>query len=195
MSGGGKETEIKLAVGDLAGVRRQLRRLGLRVRAPRSFEQNTLYDTARNCLRRRGALLRLRSVGGRHWLTFKGPAGRSRHFKIREERETAVSDPVAAQRLLAGLGFVPRFRYEKFRTELAARHRAGGCVMLDETPIGNFLELEGGRGWIRRLARGLGASPRDFIVRDYASLYLAWCHRRGCRPGHMVFSPRRRSGR
>lgn len=195
MTVGGKETEIKLAVRDLPAVRRQLRGLGLRVRVPRSFEQNSLFDTPRNHLRRRGALLRLRSIGGRHRLTFKGPAGRSRYFKIREEWETAVEDPVAAQRLLAGLGFIPHFRYEKFRTELVARHGEGGSVMLDETPIGNFLELEGSRAWIRRLARSLGAGPRDFIVRDYTELYFDWCRRRGRRPGHMVFSHRGRPAR
>lgn len=195
MTAGGKETEIKLVVHDLPAVRRQLRRLGLRVHTPRSFEQNTLYDTARNRLRRQGALLRLRCVGGRHRLTFKGPAGPSRYFKVREEWETAVEDPVATQRLLAGLGFIPHFRYEKFRTELVARHGKGGCVMLDETPIGNFLELEGSCAWIRRLARALGAGPRDFIVQDYTELYFDWCRCRGRRPGHMVFSHRRRSVR
>lgn len=194
MSSGGKETEIKLAVPDLAAVRRRLRQLGLRVRAPRGFEQNTLFDTPRGDLRRRGALLRLRSIAGRHRLTFKGPAGRSRHFKIRQEWETAVDNPAAARRLLAGLGFLPRFRYEKFRTEFGAP--AGvGAVMLDETPIGDFLELEGSRAWIRRLARAFGAAPRDFIARDYTELYLDWCRRRGRRPRHMVFPAGRRPRR
>lgn len=193
MSVGGKETEIKLAVRDLTAVRRQLRRLGWRVRVPRSFEQNTLFDTPRSDLRRRGALLRLRSVAGLHRLTFKGPAGRSAHFKIRQEWETSVDDPAGARRLLIGLGFAPRFRYEKFRTEFVPRAgQQRGCVMLDETPIGDFLELEGSQGWIRGVARELGAAPRDFIARDYTQLYLDWCRRRGRRPTHMVFpSPRR----
>ena len=190
MSAGGKETEIKLAVADLRAVRRQLRRLGLRVRAPRRFEQNTLFDTARGELRRRGAMLRLRSVGSQHRLTFKGPAGESRHFKVRAEWEAAVDDPVAVRWLLAGLGFAPRFRYEKFRSEFAPRGRAGGCAMLDETPIGNYLELEGSRRWIRSLARALGFAQRDFIVRDYARLYFEWCRRRSRRPTHMVFPSR-----
>lgn len=188
MRHGGKETEIKLALRSAASARRVLRRLKFRILARRSFEENTLYDTAARTLRRRGVMLRLRSVNGRHWLTFKGPAIRSRRYKVREEWETELASPSAAREILAALGFEPVFRYEKFRTVYAGRGRwRGGEVMLDETPIGAFLELEGRRAWIRRLARALGAGPDYFITQTYAALYADWCrrHRRPVRD--MIF--------
>lgn len=196
---GEKETEIKLRVRDRAAARRRLQEQGFRVRQARSFEENTLFDTAAGMLRRQGALLRLRSVHGRHWLTFKGPGVKSPRYKIRPEWETEVADLGVARAILAGLGFRPAFRYEKYRTVLGqGSGRPGGEAMLDETPIGDFLELEGSRSWIRGVARALGARPEEFITKTYAALYADWCRRRGRPVSHMVFrlrrSPRGRGG-
>lgn len=183
-----KETEIKLALSSTASLRRRLRQLRFRLWQRRSFERNTLFDTARHTLRRRGCMLRLRSVNGRHWLTFKGPADRLRRYKVRTEFEAELSDAPAAQEILTGLGFRPVFRYEKFRTVYAGRGRwRGGEAMLDETPIGVFVELEGSRRWIRRLAQALGAGPRAFITKAYAALYADWCRRRHRPLGNMIF--------
>lgn len=187
MRRGGKETEVKLAIGTATAARRRLRRLGFRVVALRGFEDNWVFDSGRRRLRRRGCLLRLRSGNARHWLTFKGPSDFSRRYKVRAEWETEVADPNAARALLAGLGFEPVFRYQKFRTVYASRRWRGGEVMLDETPVGNYLELEGGRQWIRRVAGALGVGPERFITKSYAALYADWRrrHRRASR--QMVF--------
>lgn len=188
MNAGGKETEVKLALGRTAPVRLWLRRQGFRLIRPRSFESNLILDTPRRRLRRRGYLLRLRSMNGRHWLALKGPSAASERYKVRTEWETELADAEAGRRVLAGLGFEPVFRYEKFRTVYTGRGRwRGGEVMLDETPVGNYLELEGGRRWIRLVARALGANPDDFITKSYAGLYADWCRRRGRLATHMVF--------
>ena len=63
--------------------------------------------------------------------------------------------------------------------------------MLDETPIGDFLELEGPPRWIARAARALGRSPADYITASYGSLYLQHCQAKGVKPSHMVFGRRR----
>lgn len=191
MRAAGKEREIKLAIRKPASVRRGLRRLGFRVVRPRRLERNWVFDSPRQRLRRRGCLLRLRSVDGRHWLTCKGPTEFSPGYKVRDEWEMEVADPAAVRAVLGVLGFAPWFRYEKFRTIYAGRGRwRGGEVMLDETPIGTYLELEGGRGWIRRVARALGAGREMFITRSYAALYADWCRRRRRPFRHMVFRRR-----
>ncbi|MFQ5776384.1 MAG: class IV adenylate cyclase [Terriglobia bacterium] len=192
MRTGEKETEVKLAVSDVAQTRRRVRALGFGIVQRRSFERNTLFDTAGKALSQRNCLVRLRSVNGRHWLTFKGPARGSQRYKVRREFETELTDAGAAARILAGLGLRPVFRYEKFRTVYAAEGRwRGGEVMLDETPIGAFLELEGPPPWIRRVARALGAGRDRFITSSYATLYWLWCQQRG-RPGRNMVFPRRR---
>jgi adenylate cyclase, class 2 len=182
----GFEIEIKLRLqGELAEIRRKLRRLGFRVRKPRSFESNILFDNTKRTLRKHGKLLRVRRVNAHGLLTFKGPSVPGR-YKKRLETETNLQDSDAAEAILAHIGYHPVFRYEKFRTEYGASDGAGH-VLLDETPIGNFLELEGSPRWIDRTARLLGFSSDDYINRSYGYLYLAYCRERGTRPKNMQF--------
>ena len=190
----GQETEIKLVAGRPADVRNLLRRAGFRVRHRRSFEHNVAFDTTDRSLVRRGCLLRLRTYAGGHWLTFKRPGQASRRFKVREEFETAVEQPRVLREIFAALGLEPVFRYEKYRTVFESRGRwRGGEVMLDETPIGTYVELEGSRNWILRAARGLfSAGPDRYIVKNYAALYIDWCRERGAPFGDMIFSSRPR---
>jgi len=59
--------------------------------------------------------------------------------------------------------------------------------MLDETPIGTYLELEGPGRWIDRTARQLGYRPEDYITQSYVALLVERCRRRGRVPGNMIF--------
>jgi adenylate cyclase, class 2 len=185
------EVEVKLPVReDPAAVRRMLRRLGYGVRVARALEVNVLFDTPGQRLRQAGKLIRLRRVGTHHLLTFKGVAQASKH-KVREEIETEATDPRALATILDRLGFHPVFRYEKYRTEFG-RPGEPGVVTLDETPIGNYLEVEGPPRWIDRTARELGYSTGDYITASYGRLYLEWCRKAGRTPGNMVFEGRHR---
>jgi adenylate cyclase class 2 len=92
--------------------------------------------------------------------------------------------------ILTQLGYRPVFRYEKFRTEYTKRAGNGGKVLLDETPIGNFLEIEGSPRWIDRSARLLGFSSDEYITRSYGYLYLAYCREKRIRPKDMLFKTR-----
>lgn len=183
--GSHRETEIKLSVAGAAQARRLLARAGFRVSRRRIFEANTLFDTESRKLRASDCLLRLRRAGRRHVLTFKGPSTRGKH-KSREELELELTHSAPLEQILSRLGFGPVFRYEKYRTEYSEAGRPG-LVTLDETPIGDFLELEGPPEWIDRTARRLGFTGRDYITETYAGLYLAFCRRMGRKPADMVF--------
>jgi adenylate cyclase class 2 len=186
-----QETEIKLAVPNAKFARLLLRAAGFRVCQPRVFETNTVFDTPRRSLRKAAALLRVREAGGTNTLTYKGRPVASRH-KSREELELKISDAGAAAAILARLGFHPASRYEKFRTEFRQPRRSG-VIMLDETPIGVFLELEGTAHWIDRTARRLGFQEIHYITASYARLYLEWCKRQQIKPSNMVFEQREAS--
>jgi adenylate cyclase class 2 len=83
-------------------------------------------------------------------------------------------------------------RYEKYRTTYKTRSfrmGTGLLIEIDETPIGTFLELEGPSGAIERVARELGFSPADFIVKNYLVLFLDNCKKRGQSPTNMLFKP------
>ena len=171
----------------MAEGRRRLRTAGFRVSKRRVFEANTLFDTARGALRRRGCLLRVREVGRSGILTYKGAevAGK---YKDREELEVEVSDPRMLSEMLARLDFVPAFRYEKYRTEYRRPSGEKGVATLDETPIGVYLELEGAPAWIDRNARRLGFADSDYSTASYCGLYADYCRSRGLQVTHMTFS-------
>jgi adenylate cyclase class 2 len=180
------EIEIKLRLsGELSQIRANVRKLGFRISKRRAFESNVLFDNLKRTLRKHGKLLRVRRAGRHGLLTFKGPSEQSR-YKKRWETETDLYDTQPVEAIFANIGYHPVFRYEKFRTEYTARS-AEGKVLLDETPIGNFLELEGSPRWIDRTARLLGFSPSDYINRSYGYLYLAFCRERRIRPKDMLF--------
>jgi adenylate cyclase class 2 len=210
-----EEIEIKLRVPDVAALRRQLKHLRAREISPRTHESNTLYDTPKSDLRRRGELIRIRiehpasSHGKRRpnespaaVLTYKGPALLSRntqeagvktgirsHFKIKDEAEVSVAGADQMARILRTLGLRPVFRYEKFRTTYALPGVRGLKVEFDETPVGIYLELEGPIASIDRGAHLLGYGRQDYLKDTYGSLYLADCRRRGRKPGDMLFQP------
>jgi adenylate cyclase class 2 len=181
-----REVEIKLRVASRSLAQRLLREGGFLVVSRRTLERNVVYDTPSESLRECHSLLRLRQTGARTILTWKGPPEAAVH-KTREELEVRISDPAVFAAILECLGFTPRFRYEKYRTEYK-RPRESGIVTLDETPIGVFLELEGSPRWIDRTALRLGFSPADYITASYGTLYLQFCEANGCTPTHMEFS-------
>ena len=46
--------------------------------------------------------------------------------------------------------------------------------MVDETPIGNYAELEGPAAWIDHAAARLGVDPADYITLSYGRLFDLW---------------------
>lgn len=166
-------------------MRRRLRKLGYQVHARRVFESNSIFDLAGGALRTQGELIRVRRVGKNGVLTFKGPPLSGPH-KSREEIETRVDDPDAMQAILEKLGFRRVFRYDKYRTEYEVPDK-NGVVTVDETPIGNYIEIEGAAQWIDRTARELGFSPADYILGSYAGVYMEYCRERGLQPADMTF--------
>ena len=172
------ETEIKFQVADLDVLGRRLQAAGFRVETPRSFESNVLYDTPDRRMRARTEILRIRSYGGRWTVTHKrlpdsmaGPGNIEERHKQRIETETEVSDGAAVAEIFASLGLVAAFRYEKWRTEWADGE--GHCVV-DETPIGDYAELEGPADWIDRAAARLGVSEADYLTLSYGRLFDLW---------------------
>jgi adenylate cyclase class 2 len=168
------ETEIKFRVVDVAGLTERLRQAGFHLETPRAFESNVLYDTPGRTMRARTEILRIRNYAGRWTVTHKrlpdaGP-GEDRH-KHRIETETEVVDGNALAEVFVSLGLIPAFRYEKWRTEW--QDGEGHCVV-DETPIGNFAELEGTGEWIDRAASRLGVEPADYITLSYGRLFDQW---------------------
>jgi adenylate cyclase class 2 len=165
--------------------RRRLRAARFVVSKRRVFESNILFDTPGCDLGRSGRLLRIRQVDRAGLLTYKGPSTNGKH-KSRPELELVIAEPRKLREILVELGYSPQFSYEKYRSEYR-RAREGGLAMLDETPIGVYLELEGAPAWIDRSAHRLGFDESAYIKATYYGLYVDYCRRRGREPSNMVF--------
>jgi adenylate cyclase class 2 len=165
-----QEVEIKFRVHAVRALRRSLRGAGFRLKTKRTHELNTLYDLPGELLRSRKQLLRLRKYGSRWTLTHKS-GGRIGRHSSRVELETEVADGKKMDAVLRALGYSPAFRYEKFREEWTD---GKGDVVVDETPIGNFCEIEGPPRWIDATAKKVGVSPADYITKNYAALFADW---------------------
>lgn len=165
-----KEIEIKFRVANVRKLNSALKAAGFRLATPRTHEMNTLYDREGQVLRRNGELLRLRKYGSIWVLTHKSKSKTGKH-KARVETETRVSNGARTDSILRALGFQPTFRYEKFRAEWTDDI---GHVVIDETPIGTFAEVEGLPRWIDRTAQQLGIARGEYITTSYAPLFLEW---------------------
>jgi adenylate cyclase class 2 len=212
------EIELKFPIDDLARLQSRLPVLGFLLDTPRTFEQNTLYDTPGRTLRESRQILRLRRYGSLWTVTHKrqpyasasndpaqyGAAGR---YKVRIETETRVDDGPALAAIFEQMGYAPAFRYEKFRTEWsqitstidgplfsAAPESAEPVttpprshLVIDETPIGDYAELEGPPAWIDDTLAKLGVDPTTCITESYGRLFLAWKTRAGSAAENLTF--------
>lgn len=205
-----KETEIKIKVEHVKAFERKLKKLGAKTVGAgqgRVHEFNTIFDTPDGGLAKHGQLLRIRTetAGGkgkaagakRIVLTFKQPmvsgvSDEGARFKVREETETELTDSAALTKIFEGLGMRGWFSYEKFRTtwKLGARERWAKDLLIevDETPVGTYVELEGPPQAIERAAQAFGFAPKDYLVKNYLTLYAEDCRRRGIAPGNMLFA-------
>jgi adenylate cyclase class 2 len=179
-----EEIEVKIPVASLSPIRDRLRDAGASPRAAAHEESNVLFDDPERNLAGGGRTIRLRRARGRAILTYKGPARFQDGAKVREERDTEVTDPDETVAILAGLGLLPRFRYDKRREEWDCE---GAVVALDETPIGLFVEVEGDPASIRRVVALLALDPSESIPYSYAELYARRRKEDPSLPPDMVF--------
>jgi adenylate cyclase class 2 len=178
------EREVKLSFSTPADARLAILAAGAAPLRCRRLQEDALFDTDDESLRRRGCTLRIRMDSGRSLLTFKGPI-QPGPMKTREEHETVVSDGEVLIHLLQSLGLHVWFRYQKFREEFASED---ATIALDETPIGTFVEIEGGERAILSLTQALGRSPSDFILDSYRGLFLTKRDEFGLQGANMVFA-------
>jgi len=165
------EIEIKISVPDVEPIRNKLENLHFKLILKESFEFNIVLDTTENKFQNQHCLLRLRKSDGKNILTFKRPPPVKpdlKDYKIMEEMEVEVSNFEKTRDILLAMGYRIYFIYEKYR---GVYQREGVKVMIDKTPIGNFIEIEGDQSLIDRVATELGFSRKHYMTETYFSLF------------------------
>lgn len=182
MTDSGHEIEVKLRSRGVEWLEKA--GIQLEVESPRHFEDNILYDTSDHALSRKLAILRVRAAQGSGVLTYKESDDQfssKSQFKKRIEIETPVEDPAILRSIFEKVGFQKFFRYQKYRTVYRATVPGGESlhVMVDETAIGNFIELEGSEAAISNAVRLLGVTKEDYILESYLGLQEENCRKQG----------------
>ena len=191
------EIELKFPVTDPEALQTRLPQLGFHLVTPRTFEHNTLYDTPNRDLRARKQILRLRQYGSICTLTHKrlpdqqDPVDTTR-YKIRVETETIVAECEAMAEIFRQLGYTPAFVYEKYRTEWShptdSNSNTLAHLVIDETPIGTYAELEGPTAWIDQTLAVLNIDPATCLTDSYGKLFLDWKQRTASEAEHLTFA-------
>lgn len=171
-----QEIEVKFYVRDLDRVEQNLHKLNARLAQERAFETNLRFDTADTSLGRQRRVLRLRRPAPGYkpddpqgLLTYKGPTQSGQAISIRQEIQVVVSDFETASHLLAALGYQMVVMYEKWRTVYLVGQVD---VDLDQTPMGNFIEIEGpNTASIQDVAQKLGLDWEARSGESYMALF------------------------
>jgi len=167
-----EEIEVKFLIADLAAMRQRLVALDARLHTPRTYEDNWLFDTPDEQLTRQRRMLRLRRDRCNR-ITYKEPPTHpDPDFKVLQEYEIEVSDFAQAHTILEKLGFAPVLRYEKYRETFTYQ---GAEIVLDEVPVGIFMEIEAPREVIRSIAAALGLDFAARLVAGYREIFDAVC--------------------
>ena len=163
------EIEVKFFLADMELVRRKLQQSNAESDG-RLFETNICFENAAKDLHVTRSLLRLRK-DNKTTLTYKTkPTGNDAEFKVLQELEVAVSDFDTMVNILKTLGYHQDQIYEKYRETFTL---GSTYICLDEMPFGNFLEIEGQKEDIRRLARQLDLPWQDRILWNYRSMFFS----------------------
>jgi adenylate cyclase class 2 len=178
------EREIKLRFENAQQARDRIVSIGATPLRGRRLQEDCLLDAIDDGLYRRRCVLRVRTESGKSLLTFKGPV-QAGVMKVREEYETVVADGDTLLTILHQLGLRVWFRYEKYREEFAAEDVV---IAVDETPVGTFVEIEGGEDHIDQTATALGKGPSDYITDSYRMIFVRHCNEHGLDDSDMIFA-------
>jgi adenylate cyclase class 2 len=185
------EIELKFPISDPAALQSRLPKLDFQLQTPRTFEHNILFDTPEHTLRATTQILRIRQYGNLCTVTHKrlpDEASSDIRYKVRIETETTVADGEALAEIFRQLGYTPAFIYEKFRTEWSHATERSAHLVIDETPIGNYVELEGPPAWIDRTIAELNIDPATCLTDSYGKLFLKWKQRTNSPAEHLTFA-------
>jgi adenylate cyclase class 2 len=177
------EREVKLRFDSAEAARAAALAVGATPLRCRRLQEDALLDNAGESLRQRRCVLRVRVESGKSLLTFKGPV-QPAPVKAREEIETVVGDGETMLRCLEALGYNVWFRYQKYREEFALNDVV---IAIDETPMGVFVEIEGGESGIVEVTRALGRTEKDVVLESSRSLFVEHCRAQGLPQSDMVF--------
>ncbi|MFC2028481.1 class IV adenylate cyclase [Chloroflexota bacterium] len=179
-----QEIEVKFLIKEPARFEETLTRKGGKLVQSKVYEINFHFDSEDHRLQTQNKILRLRKDIS-SMLTYKGPTEIDDGIQIREELEIPIEDIQLTTKILESIGFQIVHIYEKFRTIYAFKDF---LVMIDELPIGIFLEIEGKNPiLIKMFVDSIGIEWNRNIPFGYFAIFQKLCNLKGRQVGNMEF--------
>jgi adenylate cyclase class 2 len=161
------EIEVKFCLSEVDAARKRILAMGA-TSGGRFLETNIRFEDGTKSLKAQGILLRLRK-DNRTTLTLKSrPSEPDKDFKVHRELEVQVDDFDTCRAILEGLGFSPEQIYEKWRETFSVGDTK---LLIDTTPYGVLLEIEGQRSDIRNIADQLELKWQERILLNYLEIF------------------------
>ncbi len=173
------ESEVKIKIDNIDAIKAKLHEIRAEPYKKKALQTDVYFDN-KSKLKKTDQTLRLRD---NQILAYKGPAQKKQKLKIREEIEVMIDNGNYMKEILAKLGYIPTRTKEKYR-EGYIFHLTQICI--DETPMGNFIEIEGSKEGVYDVAKRLGFTEKNFITKSYTALWEEYAKEKDIK-GDMVF--------
>lgn len=173
------ETEIKIKIDNIAAIKQKLLELKADLYKKRALEVDEYFDK-KGMLKKTDQVLRLRD---NTLFTYKGPQEKKQKLKIREEIEVMVDNGEYLKKILEKLGYTNLKRKEKYREAYVLGTTK---IVIDETPMGNYIEIEGTKESVQQAAQKLGFTEKQFNKKSYTALWEEYAAKNNIK-GDMVF--------
>jgi len=172
------ETEVKIKINAVEPIKQKLLEMKAELYKKRALQTDIYLDNGR--LRKKDQTLKIRDNA---IFTYKGPSQKKNNIRSNEEIEIMIDNAAHLQLLLERLGYKQYWKKERYRESYLVNMTQ---ICIDETPMGNFIEIEGKKENIVDIAKQLGFSQKNFIADGYGKLWREFA-KQNKRKGDMVF--------
>jgi adenylate cyclase class 2 len=180
------EIEYKFKVKDKQKVTKILDKVATK-KTSRQYQSNIMFDNSSGIMHKTNGRVRVRTLGesGEKTLTYKRPLPPENGAKREIEYEIKFSDSTSQiEKILEVMEFIPTTSYERYQT----KWQIGNVyISLDEYPYADFLEIEGQKEEIEKIAEQLGFLVSEGLTKPVDTLFQEWRKERG-----LLFKPHMR---
>lgn len=136
----------------------------------RTKETTIMYDNKEEFMLKSDGRLRVRT-GHKNYLSYKKPFTR-KGIKEEIEFETEINDTQQTIFILKEIGYYPVSGYTRYRTIWKKNKEK---IFLDEFSFGRFVEIEGSKTGIKKIANMLDFDIKKNITKSYDGIYKEYC--------------------
>jgi predicted adenylyl cyclase CyaB len=142
------------------------------------YQQTVMFDNADKIMERTDGRIRLRQHGDKITISYKKPLPSDGNHKKEIELETVVGNFDVMKNILKMMEYYPTTSYEKYTTHLKFKD-SNTELEIQKYPFATFLEIEGEKEEIERVAKELGLVTKFATKKPVDTLFCEWREKKG----------------